>query len=92
MFVLSCYEGSVDDRLAARLILDPVLGPEPGDDLDGVPTRHCGAFDGALEMAMIYLINQDMRQAAGWSRGCAGVGVGVEVAKLAALPSQQSSR
>ena len=41
---------------------------------------------------MIYLINQGMRQAAGWSRGCAGVGVGVEEAKLAALPSKQSSR
>lgn len=37
---------------------------------------------------MIYLINQGVRQAAGWSRWCAGVGV--EVAKLAALPSQQS--
>lgn len=37
-------------------------------------------------MALIYLINQGLRQAAGWSRGCAGVGVGVEVAKLAALP------
>jgi hypothetical protein len=36
-------------------------------------------------MAMIYLINQGVRQAADWSRGCAGVGVGVgvEVAKLA---------
>lgn len=33
----------LDNRLAARLILDAVLGPEPGHDLDGVPTRHCGA-------------------------------------------------
>lgn len=40
---------------------------------------------------MIYLINQGVRQAAGCSRGCVGVGVGVEVAKLAALPSQQQS-
>lgn len=40
---------------------------------------------------MIYLINQGVRQAAGYSRGCVGVGVGVEVAKLAALPSQQQS-
>lgn len=37
---------------------------------------------------MIYLINQGMRQPAVWSRGCVGVGVEVEVAKLAALPSQ----
>lgn len=39
---------------------------------------------------MIYLINQGMRKPAGWRRGCVGVGVRVEVAKLAALPSQQS--
>jgi hypothetical protein len=41
---------------------------------------------------MIYLINQGVRQAADWSGGCAGTGVEVEVAKLAALPSQLPSR
>lgn len=32
-----------DNRLATRLQLDPVLGPKPGHDLDGIRSRHGGA-------------------------------------------------